>query len=155
MNDSKEVRNLTMSNTKKEMLEAYKIVKDRLLAKEKELLNVQKRLKEMEKKVAIATAESEAEQNPLKRLHDLKETFNRELTMLSERYEKELETFKKIQEAIRAKKEELNTLYEIETAASDLAALIEAQHLKKEQFDKEMKDRRDSFEEEMRELRAK
>ena len=148
MNDSKEIPDVSMSNTKKEMLEAYKIVKSKLQAKEKELLNTKKTLKEMEKKIAVTTAESELVQDPLKRLHDLRGVFSRELADLAERFEKEITTFRKIQEAVKTKQEELNTLYEIETSASDLAALIEAQRIKREQFEQEMREARDKWEKE-------
>ncbi|MBW2154765.1 MAG: hypothetical protein JRH18_24275 [Deltaproteobacteria bacterium] len=155
MPDSNEIPSVTMANTKKEMLEAYQTVKNRLREREKELLNAQKARKQMEKQVAAATAEAEAAQDPLQRLHDLRGAFSRELVELAERFEKEIDTYRKIQAAVKTKQEELKTIYEVETAASDLAALIEAQQVKKDQFDQEMKSRRAAFEEEMREARAK
>ncbi len=93
-------------------------------------------------------------QDPLQRLHDLKGAFSRELTGLAEQFEAEIETYKKIQTAVKAKKEELQNIYEVETAASDLAALIDAQHARKEEFKTEMEKRKAEFEEEMREAGA-
>ena len=153
MPDTNEIPGVTMANTKKEMLEAYGAVKGTLQAREKELLNAQKALKQMEKQMAVATAEAEVARDPLQRLHDLRGTFSRELAGLAERFEKELDTYRKIQVAVKAKQEELKTIYEVETAASDLAALIEAQQAKRDQFEQEMKSRRGGFEEEMREAR--
>ena len=104
--------------------------------------------------MAAATADAQAEQDPLKRLHDLRGTLSRELTELAERFETEIETYRKIKSAIETKNEELNTIYEVETAASDLAALIDAQRVKKEQFEREMQDQKGAFKAEMEEIRT-
>ncbi len=55
---------------------------------------------------------------------------------------------------MKAKQEELNTIYEVETAASDLAALIEAQQAKKEDFEREMDVLRAEIDKEIQETRA-
>ena len=98
---------------------------------DKNLLDAEKARKQMEKKVAAATADTQTAQDPVKRLHDLRGAISRELNELAERFETEIETYKKIQSAIDAKQSELETLYGVETAASDLAALIDAQRAKK------------------------
>ncbi|MBW1921028.1 MAG: hypothetical protein JRI81_12515 [Deltaproteobacteria bacterium] len=155
MNDSTEARQVTMANTKKEMLEAYQAIKTQLQMREKELIDAQKARKQMEEQLAAATAEAEASQDPLQRLHELRGTFSKELADLADRFEKEIDTYRKIQSAVKAKQEELKTIYEVETAASDLAALIEAQQAKRQEFEREMESKRTTFEEEMREARAK
>ncbi|MBW1708211.1 MAG: hypothetical protein JRJ86_24165 [Deltaproteobacteria bacterium] len=155
MPEPTETPHVTMANTKKEMLEAYQAIKDRLKARDKELLNAQKARKQMEKQLAAATADAEASQDPLQRLHDLRGAFSRELADLAERFEREIDTYRKIQSAVQTKQEELKTIYEVETAASDLAALIEAQQAKKEHFEQEMESRKTAFEEEMREARTR
>ena len=154
MTDQKEIPSVSMTNTKKEMIEAYKAMKQRLEATEKQLLDAEKVRKQMEEKAAEAVAEAQTSQDPLQRLHDLKGAFSRELIGLAERFEDEIETYKKIQTAVRAKQEELQNIYEVETAASDLAALIASQQARKEEFKTEMEKHRTEFEEEMREARA-
>lgn len=155
MNNSTDTRQVTMANTKKEMLEAYQAIKTQLQMREKELIDAQEARKQMEKQLAAATAEAEASQDPLQRLHELRGTFSRELADLADRFEKEIDTYRKIQSAVKAKQEELKTIYEVETTASDLAALIEAQQAKRQEFELEMETKRTAFEEEMREARAK
>jgi len=155
MNDSTDITQVTMANTKKEMLEAYQAIKSQLKMREKELMDAQKARKQMEKQLAAAAAEAEATQDPLQRLHELRGTFSKELADLADRFEKEIDTYRKIQSAVRAKQEELKTIYEVETAASDLAALIEAQQAKRQKFEQEMESKRTALEEEMREARAK
>jgi chromosome segregation ATPase len=154
MTEKTDLPNVSMTNTKKELLEAYEEAKAQFESLSKDLLDAEKARKQLEKKVAAATADSQAAQDPLKRLHDLRGTISRELTGLAERFETEIETYRKIQSAIEAKKEELNTIYEVETAASDLAALIDAQRVKKEKFEREMQDEKEAFEAEMEEIRT-
>ncbi len=154
MTEKTDLPNVSMTNTKKELLEAYEETKAQFENLSKDLLDAEKARKQLEKKVAAATADSQAAQDPLKRLHDLRGTISRELTGLAERFETEIETYRKIQAAIEAKKEELKTIYEVETAASDLAALIDAQRVKKEKFAREMQDEKEAFEAEMEETRA-
>lgn len=155
MTEQKDLPNVTMSNTKKEMLEAYYTVKKQLQEREKQALDAEKARKQMEKKIAEATADAEASQDPLQRLYRLKGDIGRELTTVAEKFEQEIDTYRKIQAALKEKQAELNTLYEIETAASDLAALIEAQQAKKMAFEQEMESRKKAHEEEMQAMRAK
>ena len=154
MSEHADIPNVSMTNTKKELLEAYEAAKARLQDLNRELLDAEKAKKRLEKQAAAATADAQAAQDPLHRLHDLRGAISRELTELAERFETEIETYRKIQSAVEAKQEELKIIYEVETTASDLAALIDAQRAEKERFGREMKASRDAFEEEMRETRA-
>ena len=154
MTEKTDLPNVSMTNTKKELLQAYEEAREQFETLSKDLLDAEKARKRLEKKVAAATADAQAEQDPLKRLHDLRGTLSRELTELAERFETEIETYRKIQSAIETKNEELNTIYGVETAASDLAALIDAQRVKKEQFERDMQDQKGAFEAEMAEIRT-
>ena len=154
MTEKTDLPNISMANTKKELLEAYEEAKGHFESLSEDLLDAEKARKRLEKKVATTTADAQAAQDPLKRLHDLRGTISRELTELAERFETEMETYRKIQSAIETKNEELNTIYEVETAASDLAALIDAQRVKKEQFEREMQDQKGAFEAEMEGIRT-
>lgn len=154
MNDHADIPAVSMANTKKELLEAYEIAKQRVESQDKDLLDAEKARKRMEKQVASATADAQAAQDPVQRLHDLRGAISRELGDLAERFENEIDTYHKIQSAIETKQAELDTIYEVETAASDLAALIDAQRIKKEQFDQEMSSGKAAFENEMQETRT-
>ncbi len=155
MSEEKELPQMTMSNTKKEMMDAYQAAKKQLQAKEKECLDAEKARKEIEKQAASAAAETQASQDPLKRISDLRGNISRELTSLSEHFEQELDVYRQVQSAVKTKQEELGTIYEVETAASDLAALIEAQQAKKDEFEREMKEQRSAFDEEIRVARVR
>lgn len=152
MSDQNETTQLTMSNTKKEMMDAYLAVKQQLKAKEKQVLDAEKTKRQIENQMAETTAETQISQSPLQRLYDLRGTISRELTSLAERFETEIDTYVKVQTAVKTKQEELNVIYGVETAASDLAALIEAHQGEKEKFNIEMNKKRDAFEQEMEEI---
>jgi len=155
MSNQPEVPNVSMTNTKKELLEAYEDAKQRLQKLDKNLLDAEKARRQLDKKLAAATADSQTAQDPLQRLHDLRGVISRELTDLAERFETEIETYKKIQAAVEAKQADLKTIYEVETAASDLAALIDAQRIKKQQFELEMEAKKTAFEQETDETHAR
>ena len=146
---------INMSNTKKEMLDVYKDMKRLVEAKNKELIDAERAKKELEKKAALAAAETQATQDPIHRIHDLRSSLNKELSSLAEKFEEELETYRKVQSAVTEKQDELKNVYDIEAAASDLAALIQAQQVKKEKFDREMELQKDEFDQEMTESRER
>ena len=154
MNDHIDLPAVSMANTKKELLDAYEEAKKRFESLSKDLLDAEKARKRMEKQLATATADTQAAQDPVARLHELRGAISRELGDLAQRFENEIETYRKIQTAIETKKAELNTIYEVETAASDLAALIDAQRVKKAQFEQEMTAQKATFEVEIEEMRT-
>ena len=104
---------INMSNTKKEMLDVYRDMKRLIETKDKELINAKKSKKELEKKAALAAAETQATQDPIHRIHNLRSSLNKELSSLSEKFEEELETYRKVQSAVQEKQEDLKTVYDI------------------------------------------
>lgn len=154
MTEQADIPNVSMANTKKELLEAYDAAKERLEDLNRDLLDAEKAKKRLEKQVAAATADAQAEQDPVKRLQELRGAIGRELTDLAERVEAEIDTYRKVQSAVEAKQEELKTIYEVETAASDLAALLDAQRAEKERFRREMTVGKEAFEAEMQQTRS-
>ncbi|MGD9309431.1 MAG: hypothetical protein PVG51_09850 [Desulfosarcina sp.] len=154
MTDSNDLPSVSMANTKKELLEAYQSAKKRFDRLSKDLLDAEKTRKRMEQQLATATADAQAAQDPVKRLLELRGAIGHELTNLAERFETEIDTYRNIQSAIETKQVELDTIYEVETTASDLAALIDAQRTKKEQYEQEMSAQRATFEGEIQEMRA-
>ncbi len=148
MNTTDTIPEVNMSNTKKELLEVYHALKKQLQAKNKALLDAEKTRDQMELKVAQSEADSQSAGDPLQRLHGLRTLMSSELLELAEKFESELTTFKRVKTAVEARQQELETVYGIETAASDLAALIEAQQEKKRLFAEEMAAKQADFEKE-------
>jgi hypothetical protein len=144
---------VSMSNTKKELIDAYEQMKKQLVASEKDLLDAQKARELAEKEAAVSVAEKAVEADPIKRIHELRSSLGKELLALAEEFETEVDTYKKVGEAVRLKQVELQTLYQIEGAASDLVVLIEAQNKRKSDFETEMTTTQQLFEQECKEKR--
>jgi hypothetical protein len=141
-----EVPQVTMSNTKKELLEAYEQAKDVLAKQAKALLKAEEARARAQAEAARAAADVQVQEDPVRRLHDLRTDVGKKLSELAERLEAEVVTYAQVTKAAAEKQAELNQLYEIEAAAGDLAALLEAQRARREQFDAEMTSRKDELE---------
>jgi len=137
------------NSTKKEMLEAYKAAKELLAKQEKTLLDAEKARKDLEKRAMLVEAQKQASQDPMHRIHDLRATISRELTALAEKFEAEMEAFQRVQDAVTQKQAELQQLFEIETTAGDLAALIQAQQVRKTEFEAQLEQRKQQLEAEI------
>jgi hypothetical protein len=136
---------LSMSNTKKEMLEAYSMLLKKLKEKRESELKPEKRIEEKEQREVVEVAETLSSEGVVKEIGNLKLEIGKNLTQLSDGLEEEVNKFKKIQKAIEVKEEEIKELYEIERSAATLAALIEAQKQKREEFELEMSARREEL----------
>lgn len=76
------------------------------------------------------------------------------LTQISDRLEDEINKLEGVQKAIEIKEKELKELYEIEKTAATLAALIEAQNQKRQEFESEMAKRKEELIQEIEKTRA-
>jgi len=140
---------LSMSNTKKEMLEAYSMLLKKLKEKREAELKPEKKIEEKEQKEVVKVAETLSSEGVIKEIGNLKLEIGKNLTQLSDGLEEEVNKFKKIQKAIEVKEEEIKELYEIERSAATLAALIEAQNQKREEFELEMSARKEELNQEI------
>jgi len=140
---------LSMSNTKKEMLEAYSMVLKKLQEKREVELKPEKMIEEKEQREVVEVAETLSSEGVVQEIGNLKLEIGKNLTQLSDGLEEEVNKFKKIQKAIEVKEEELKELYEIERSAATLAALIEAQNQKREEFELEMSARKEELNQEI------
>ncbi len=146
-----EIPAVNMSNTKKELLDAYEAAKAENDHIQQQLLSAEEARRKAEKLAAVKTAEAQASGDPVRRLQDLRAEIGRELMDIAQRYETEINTFKQVQQAISNKQSELEELYGIETAVGDLAALIAAQQVRKDEFAAEMSRRKLDLEMEIKE----
>lgn len=138
MEEKKEMKKLSMSSTKQEMLEAYNAVLRKLQEKREGELKPEKKMEEKKTQEAVRVAESLTLEGVAKEIGDLKLDIGKMLSQITERLEGEVNKFVAIRSAIAAKEKELQELYEINKAAMTLAALIEVQHEKRQEFESEM-----------------
>jgi len=139
---------VTMGNTKKEMLDAFESAKERIQEQQKALSASEAARKKLEAQAFTIEADKAIEQSPVERLNQLRSDMVRELNALAGMYESELVAYQRVKLAGEAKQAELKTLHEIDVAASDLEALISAQQQQKVDFEQTMHVRRKEWEQE-------
>ncbi|MBI4774313.1 MAG: hypothetical protein HY788_09070 [Deltaproteobacteria bacterium] len=145
---------ISMGSTKKEMIAAYDEVLKQLEEKEQTELRPEKVKEEKRKKEAVGTAEDVAAEDIGSKVSALKLGIGKMLTELSDKLETEVSNYQKVKEAVEVRSAELQEIYEIEKAASSLAALIEAQTKKQVDFETQMAERRATLEQEIASVRA-
>jgi len=154
MDEKKDVKKLSMSSTKQEMLNAYDSLLKQLQEKQAGELKPEKKIEEKKTKEAVQVAESLTAESVAKEINSLKLDVNRMLTQLSDGLDGEVNKFLAVQNAIAAKERELQELYEIEKSAMTLAALIEAQNSKREDFTAEMEGKKEALDREIKTTRG-
>ncbi len=145
---------LSASNTKKEMLEAYNEVLKQLQQKREAELKPKERLEEKAVRQTVASADALSTDGIVKEIGNLKSEMGKMLAQLSDRLEDGVRTYDGIKRAVAVKESELQEIYEIEKAASSLAALIEAQEIKRQEFESEMAAKKEDLGREVQTLRS-
>lgn len=136
VNDSPKI---SLSSTKKEMIEAFNDLKKKLEEKAKIELNPEKKVEEKKKQEIVKSANSLSVDLIEKDISGLKLDMGKMLSQISEKLEEEVNKYKKAREAVNIKNEELREIFEIEKSAFALSALIEAQKQKKSEFETKIK----------------
>ena len=139
----------SMKNTKKEMLDIIQILQKEIEEREKNKLNANQVREETKKIKTVEKADKTATSNLSSELHSLKISINKELTTLSDKIEAEAEKYENLNQAIKLKQTELEEIYGIEKEAAKLAVILEAQNQTKEDFEKEMAEKRERQENEL------
>ena len=117
-----------------------------------------RRLKEEieEKKIkeAVEVTDSLSTEGIVQEVSTLKLEIGRLLSQLSDRLEEEVRKYRQVRQAVEAKQKELQEIYEIEKSALSLAALVEAQHQKRQQTEAELAARKEELTREIETLRT-
>jgi hypothetical protein len=145
-NDAVEPEKLTMTNTKKEMLQAYQRLLKQLQEKQRAEMKPAETLAERKKAKAVAIAAATSTDNVGNQIASLKSEIGRTLNELAERLEQETAKYAQVKTAVDAAEAELQEIYEIEKVAGSLAALLEAQRQQREEFEAEMGAKREELE---------
>lgn len=135
----------TMGNTKKEMLDAYNELLKELQEVRQEELKPEKKIEEKKTREILEVADSLSVEKVVKGIGSLKFDMSKMLTEISDKLESEVQKLQGIQKAIAIKEEELHELYEIEKSAATLAALIEVQNRKRQEYEFEMASKREDL----------
>jgi len=154
MEGKKDSKKLTLTSTKQEMLQAYNTLVKELEASQEGELKPEKKIEEKKNREAVQVAESLTAEGVGKEIAALKQEIGKTLTGISDQLEGEVSRFVAIRNAIAAKEKELAELYEIEKSAMSLAALIEAQNQKRQEFTSEMEEKKESLRQDIEETRT-
>ncbi|MFZ3207791.1 MAG: hypothetical protein WA140_03030 [Geobacteraceae bacterium] len=154
MAERKPSKKLSTTNTKQEMLDAYTDLLKQLEEKREVEATPEARVAEKVVKQAVAVADTLTTEGIVRDIGSLKLEVGKVLTTLSDRLEQEAGRYESVKRAIEEKEKELAEIYEIQKAASSLAALIESQNQKREDFELEMTSRKETLTSEIEEMRA-
>lgn len=146
-------KKLSLSSTKQEMMEAYQGLLKQLEEKRETELKPEKKLEEKKAKEVVQVAEALSSEGVAKEISNLKIEMGKMLTQIADKLEEEVNKFNATQKAIALKEKELQELYEIEKSAMTLAALIETQNQKRQQFESEMAARKEELNQEIQNTR--
>lgn len=149
----KTAKKLSTTNTKQEMLDSYNELLAQMEEKRESEATPEQKVVEKAVKQVVAVADGLTTDSILNNISGLKAEVGKVLTNLSDRLEQESGRYEAVKKAIIEKDKELAEIYEIQKAASSLSALIEAQNLKKEQFEADMAERKEALSGEIEETR--
>lgn len=138
MEQKKETKKLSMKSTKEEMLDAYNNALKQLQEKRENEMQPEKKLEEKKIAATVKEAEQLTSEGVVRELGNLKIDIGKTLTSISDSLEEQVNRLNTLQNAITAKEKELQELYEIEKSSLSLAALIESQNVKRQEFLMEM-----------------
>ncbi|MFH0812796.1 MAG: hypothetical protein V2A69_08150 [Pseudomonadota bacterium] len=144
-----EPKKISMSSTKQEMIEAYNALLKQLQERREGELKPEKKLEEKKAKEAIQVADALSAEGIAQGINNLKLDIGKVLTQISDRLEGEVNKYKSIQSAIGFKEGDLQELYEIEKSALTLSALIESQNQKRQEFEAEIANQRETLKREI------
>jgi DNA repair exonuclease SbcCD ATPase subunit len=145
---------ITLRSSKEEMLAAYKTLSKELEEKRKEEQKPLERIEGKGIQKAVEEADSLSTERIAQEIGSLKFETGKILAQVSDKLENEIERYARVKAAVEAKEKELQEIYEIEKTASSLAALLEVQRQKREQFEVEMASGKEISKREIEEQRA-
>ena len=129
---------LSMKNTKQELLDAYYETLKQLHEKDKAQLKPEQKLKERKDESILKAVAGISADGVIQETNKLKQEIWGMLNKLTDRLTAEVNKFDQVQLAIEIKERELKEIYEIEKTAATLAALIESQRQEKLRFEDEI-----------------
>ena len=148
---SEERVQISMSNTKKEMLEAYEALLAEVQAKSLE--NPKEEQKRVSEQKVVAQAEALSAEELDAFASEVMGGFERSVTQLQRQLKEGFEKLRTLNETIQLKEEWIKELYAIESNADSLSTLILAQKKQKEEAQAELEETRAKLEREIEETR--
>ena len=145
-------KQVSVKNTKNEILEAYESLLQTVQGEKTE--SPQARQEERQQKETVKKASALSYELIVKEITDLKMNLSSSLDKLADMMTEKYKQFSQLQDAVLLQEKNLEELYQIKACADSLAALLLAQREQKEKFEKEIAGRRAAFESEMKEMQT-
>jgi len=136
------VKKAAKTAVKKEMLDTYSDLLPEMEEAETEL-RPEKKAEQKAAARAVALADSISAEGVVGQISAVRTEIAKMLAQLSERLEQEVGRYQAVQRAIEEKEKDLKEVYEIEHAAGSLAALIESQNVKKQEYEAALEARKE------------
>lgn len=127
---------VTIKNTKEQILSAYNEALSKLNSKDSE--NMQNKQKISEEQNLIRNINSQKDEDVFKQVGDLKTSIIKQLDVLSEKLIFKQNKFDNLQKAIEIEQNHLENLYAIKDSSNALSALLIAQKDEKDKFNNEI-----------------
>lgn len=147
-------KKLSNSNTKQEMLAAYGELLQQLEAQSAAEDKPQDKIEQRITAEAVKVADELSTEGVVKQVGELRSNIGRLLSQVASNLEEQVDRYAQISKAIALKEKELAEIYEIQRSALSLAALLQAQQLKRDEFEQEMSDRRQELNTEIEQARS-
>jgi len=142
------------ATAKQEMLAAYQEAVGELDTQREAEMKPEEKIAERARKAAVAAGDELTTERIAKDLAALKSEIVKTLAGIGDRLEAEVGRYQELNRAVEVKEKELQEIYEIQKSASSLAALLEVQQRKRDEFEAEMAARKDELTAEIEGLRA-
>ncbi len=144
---------ISMTNTKKEMLSAYNDLLTKMEEKRRTRATTEQKIEQKQQEEVLDTANRAVTDSLGGEILNLKSDIGRMLNGLNEKLDAETERYEKIKQAVSLKEKELQDIYEIQKVASTLDALLETQRQKQEIFQAQMAQQKEELESEINDTR--
>ena len=139
-----DIPSVSNTNTKAQILKAYKELTD-MLRQERQENTAMKRELENKRKIVAKAEEATQSDAPLG-IAVLRKALNDELDRIEKAMSEEQEKFEQLQQAIAIEKEALEELYKVKAEAESLEALIITNKQAREKLEREMAERKAELE---------
>ena len=142
------------ATAKQEMLSAYQNVGAEMEAEREAEMKPEDKIAEKARKTAVAAADGLTTERVAQDLTTLKTEIVKTLAVIAEKLDAEVCRYAEIKRAVEVKETELADIYEIQKSASSLAALLEVQQQKRDEYEAETAEKKEELAAEIESTRA-
>ena len=144
----------TVGATKQEMQAAIQVAQEIAEERREADATPAQRIEQRAAQAAVAAADALSLENVVKDITQLRSSVGKTLSQIAENLESEVDKYQQVKKAIEEKEKELTEIYDIQKQAVTLAALIETQQRRRDEFEADMARQREELDQEITHTRA-